>query len=102
MKQKETILEILSVMRNCMLNTKKMLTVPELAAYSGLSISHIHKLTMARQLPHYKPGGKIIFFKRTEIDDWLLKNPILSKAAISLPIFNDRTKKIKSKREISQ
>lgn len=69
----ETILAKLKALEN---NHKTVLDLEECAAYSGYSTSYLYKLTSTSQVPHYKPGGKKIFFKRTEIDEWLLRNPV--------------------------
>lgn len=53
-----------------------ILSVDELVRYTGLSQSYIYKLTSQRILPHYKPQGKTIFFKRSEIDEWILSHPV--------------------------
>jgi len=82
MKQNESINNILNDMRNFMLSRKNILTVDELEAYTGFSKSYIYKLTMDRMIPYYKrEGGKILFFKRSEIDDWILSGPIITKDA---------------------
>jgi len=51
--------------------SKDVLTFDEVAAYTGLSKSYLYKLTSARVIPHYKPLGKLCFFNRVEIQDWL-------------------------------
>ena len=56
---------------------KEMLTVDELVMYTGLSKNWVYKLTSNKILPHYKPTGKLMYFKRSEIDDWIMKSPIL-------------------------
>ena len=38
--------------------------------YEGL----LYKLTAAKEVPHYKPRGKMLYFNREEIDKWLLQN----------------------------
>ncbi len=53
---------------------KEILTPAELAEYTGFSKSYIYKLTHLREIPFYCPRGKLIFFKRSEIDNWLLQN----------------------------
>ena len=55
---------------------KEMLTVDELVMYTGLSKNWVYKLTSNKILPHYKPTGKLMYFKRSEIDDWIMNNPI--------------------------
>jgi len=52
---------------------KEILTLSEAAAYAGISKSYVYKLTSARQIPFYRPATKLIFFKRTELDAWLLQ-----------------------------
>lgn len=52
------------------------MSVAELGGYTDLSKSTIYKLTSRREIPFYKPTGRKIFFKRDEIDAWLLRNRI--------------------------
>ncbi len=61
---------------------KEILTLNELAEYTGFSKSHIYKLTHRNEIPHYKPTGKVIFFKLSEINEWLLQNRIASNSEI--------------------
>lgn len=56
--------------------TKEILNADELAEFIGLSKSYIYKLTHRRELPHYKPSGKKLFFKTSEVLEWLKKNRI--------------------------
>ena len=53
---------------------KTILTLEEVAKYTNYSKSYIYKLTSRREIPCYKPNGKQLYFKRTEIDEWLLSN----------------------------
>jgi excisionase family DNA binding protein len=55
---------------------KKLLTLNELGEYAGYKVGYIYKLTHLKQIPHYKPGGKNIYFDRDEIDAWLKRNRI--------------------------
>ena len=47
---------------------KETLTLKEAAKYLDLSCSHLYKLTYSKQIPHYKPRGKNVFFERRELD----------------------------------
>lgn len=58
---------------NC---TKEVLTSEEAAAYMGISKSYLYKLTMRREIPHYKPTGKIVYFNRLELEEWLQRNKV--------------------------
>lgn len=53
---------------------KTILTLEEVAKYTNYSKSYIYKLTSRREIPCYKPNGKQLYFKRTEIEEWLLSN----------------------------
>lgn len=53
---------------------KKVLTFEEACEYMGVSRSFLYKLTSRRQIPHSKPNGKMIFFEKSEVNDWLLRN----------------------------
>lgn len=55
---------------------KDVLTIEDAAAFTGLSRSHIYKLTSAGDIPHYKPNGKYIYFDRKELEAWLLRNRV--------------------------
>ena len=50
---------------------KNILTVDEVINYTGFSQKQIYKLTSTRQIPHYKPSGRKLFFKKDEIDEWI-------------------------------
>ena len=58
------------------LNLKNVLTIDECSDYTGLTKNYIYKLTNLKLIPHFKPNGKKLFFKRQDIDDWLLSNKV--------------------------
>ena len=51
----------------------KPLTVREAAKYMGVSRSYLYKLTSQGAIPFYKPNGKLIYFKREDLDRWMLR-----------------------------
>lgn len=53
---------------------KEVLNMDEACQYLGLKKSYMYKLTSSKSIPHFCPQGKNIYFKRTELDDWLLRN----------------------------
>jgi excisionase family DNA binding protein len=53
---------------------KEVLTSEETARYLGISKSYLYKLTMRQEIPFYKPMGKMCYFKRDELEEWLLRN----------------------------
>jgi excisionase family DNA binding protein len=51
----------------------KPLTFKEACNYLGYAPSYLYKLTYRNVIPHYKPTGKIIFFSKRELDEWIFK-----------------------------
>lgn len=68
---------------NTIFCTKEVLTSDEAAKYMGVSKSYIYKLTMRQAIPHYKPMGKMCYFKRAELENWLQSNRVATTAEIS-------------------
>jgi excisionase family DNA binding protein len=62
------------------LNNKAVLNVAECSAFTGLSVSYIYKLTHTGKIPHSKPNGKLVFFDRKKVEEWLLSNPVETEA----------------------
>lgn len=62
--------------------TKPVLDFNEAARYLRMSPSHLYKLTSSKQVPHYCPQGKKLYFNREELDKWLLRNRQMTKAEI--------------------
>ena len=38
--------------------------------------SYIYKLTSLKQIPHYKPNGKLVYFNRKELCEWAMRNQV--------------------------
>lgn len=62
------------------LTSKNVLNFEEACEYTGFRASYLYKLTSTGKIPHYKPYGKMIFFRREELEEFLtrksdMKNP---------------------------
>jgi excisionase family DNA binding protein len=55
---------------------KEVLSSQEAAKYMGISLSTLYKLTMTAKVPHSKPGGKMCYFNRVELERWLQSNRV--------------------------
>lgn len=53
---------------------KPVLNFQEASQYLEVSPSHLYKLTSKRTIPHFCPNGKKLYFKRSELEEWLLRN----------------------------
>lgn len=61
-----------------LLAAKKVLDVNDMVLLTGLSKGYIYKLTCKNEIPYYKPNGKLIYFDRQEIEDWMRQNRVAS------------------------
>ncbi len=72
---KEEQEEILTLLfKKAQVHHKHILSISEAAEFLGLSMSYMYKLTHWNKLPYYKPSGKIIYFKKTDLEEWMLQN----------------------------
>jgi len=53
---------------------KSVLNLNEASKYLDISPSHLYKLTSNKQIPHFCPQGKKLYFKREELEQWLQRN----------------------------
>ena len=68
--------------RLTLLSAKNVLTFDDIVLLTGLSKSYLYKLTMKGDIPHYKPNGKVIYFDRAEVEDWMKQNRIATNKEI--------------------
>ena len=61
---------------NIISSTKAVLTVEEAARYMGISRSTLYKYMMRGEIPYSKPCGKVAFFSRVELEEWMMSNRI--------------------------
>ena len=66
--------EIKAIITQQTFEKKEILTLSEAALHIGISKSYLYKLTSARKIPFYRPEVKLIFFKKSELEDWILNN----------------------------
>ena len=78
MEDERRIIKLLGEIKQLLAHQKKILTVEELAAYTGLSKSKIYKLTHLRLIPcGNNPHIRQKYFDKEVIDQWLLGHPEL-------------------------
>lgn len=70
------------VTANTIFCTKEVLTSDEAARYMGISKSYLYKLTMRGEIPHFKPMGKMCYFNRVELEQWLQRNRVATSEEI--------------------
>lgn len=78
----QDVIKKIDLLTQAVLSNKNTFTLDECAAYTGLSLSHLYKLTSSGEIPHYKPRNKMLYFDRAEIDTWLKQNRVSTRAEI--------------------
>ena len=76
---------------------KTVLNFNEACKFLDVSPSHLYKLTSARQVPHFCPQGKKLYFKREELSQWLLRNRQSTKAETAELVDNELAGRKRSK-----
>ncbi len=93
MKNLDEILRIVKSIESMLESTKAApLSVKEASAYLKLTISTIHKMTSAHQIPFYKTGKKI-YFLIDDLEAYVFKNRISSIDEIERDISDNITLK---------
>ena len=72
----ESLLERLTLLEENIYTTKNVFTFMEACMYLGISESLLYKLTASKEIPHYKPRGKMLYFDKAELDGWLKQNNV--------------------------
>jgi len=72
------ILDRLNRLEKLFIGQKEILTLDEACDYTGISRSYLYKLTAKGKIPHSKPNGKLLFFEKTKLVEWLLQNKVSS------------------------
>ena len=72
------IKEIKKLLLSQNLHQKDILTVEEATVYLQLSESCLYKMTSKKEIPFYRPGGKKIYFKKSELQEWVFNSKVES------------------------
>lgn len=88
--------EIVNKLEDLCFTTKEILNLEEASAFLGIAKSTLYKMTHLNQLPFFKPAGKLIFFEKKALLDWvrgaksLSEEEIRAEAAARLNDMNNR------------
>jgi excisionase family DNA binding protein len=81
------------------MNKSKEEVIPlnEAAEFLKVSKSCLYKKTSQKQIPYYKPPGcKQIYFRKSELEEWLLSNKVKTVAELETNTDNYLSKTPKS------
>lgn len=76
MADREIIERLERIERNSLLAAKNVLSIDDVVLLTGLSKSYLYRLTCKKQIPYYKPNGKLAYFDRKEIETWMRQNRV--------------------------
>ncbi len=63
-------------------NERNLMTTTEAARYIGVKPRYLRKMMMRRAIPYYKPGGKLCYFAKEDLDAWLKRVRVKSQGEI--------------------
>lgn len=58
-------------LENLCYTAKEVLNLEEASAFLGIAKSTLYKMTHQNRLPYFKPAGKLIFFEKKALLDWV-------------------------------
>lgn len=72
----EKLFSIENSIQKLSLAVKPILSAEEAAEFLSMKTSYLYKLTSGRKLTFSRPNGKLIYFRRSDLEDFLLRNEI--------------------------
>lgn len=86
--------EIIALLTKQNLLEKEFFTLEEAALYLGQSKSSLYKLTSKKEIPFYVPGGKMIYFRRSELESWIVDSKVDTVDELEASIDNCLSQKV--------
>ena len=69
-------------LENLCYSAKEVLNLEEAACFLGIAKSTLYKMTHENRIPFYKPAGKLIYFEKSVLLDWIRSNRVMSEAEL--------------------
>ena len=77
LEQRVTLLE------NVVFASKDVLTLEEASLFLGLSRGALYKMTHNNVIPFFRPNGKMIYFEKSELLEWIRAQRVASETEIA-------------------
>ena len=74
---------------------KEILSFQEAIQYLDISSASLYKMTSESKITFYKPNGGKLYFKKVDLDSWMLQNESKSLPALKNELINNLSPKIK-------
>ena len=79
----KSIEERVSELEQMVFMAKNVFSFDEASKFLNLSKSYLYKLTSGNLIPHYKQQGKMLYFEKEQLEEWLRQNPIKTQVQIA-------------------
>lgn len=67
---------------------KEIISFQEATQYLDISESSLYKMTSENRITFYKPNNGKIYFKKTDLDNWMLQNEVRSISLLETEVIN--------------
>jgi excisionase family DNA binding protein len=74
------------------LHLKPILSFREATCYLDVSESFLYKMTSGARINYFKPNNGKIYFKREDLDNWMLSNEVKSINDLQNQVLNAKKK----------
>ena len=85
--EEQILFELQEIKQLSLLAAKSVLSIEDAALVTGISKSFIYKMTSRHEIPHYKKG-RLLYFDRKELEDWMKQNRVQTKAEAEQQAIN--------------
>lgn len=69
----EIMLRLERIERYAILGAKEVLTINEAALLLGMAPDTVRRMARKHEFPCYKPNKKTVYFKKSDLEGWMLK-----------------------------
>lgn len=84
----EILSRLEAIERMTTLAAKNVFTFEEAALITGLQKSYLYQLTSKHEIPFYKPNNKMLYFDRKELEEWMKRNRVQTRAEAEQQAIN--------------
>ena len=71
---------------------RELIRLEEACLFMGISKSQMYKLTSSKKIKHYKPNGKVIYFKIEDLVKFIETSEVMSNDQINQILYKKYTK----------
>lgn len=72
---------------------KEILSFQEAIQYLDISSASLYKMTSESKITFYKPNGGKLYFRKVDLDNWMLQNESKSLSALENELINNLSSK---------